>query len=136
MKDIVKILIAIALIVGVAAGVEAKKKKGADGKAQMKFTEYVYDFGDIKEADGPVSHDFKFTNTGLGNLVILDATAECGCTRPDYPKNPIAPAKSGKVKVVYLPAGRPGPFDKQVTIRTNGDPKKVRIKIKGNVIPK
>ncbi|MCM1152124.1 MAG: DUF1573 domain-containing protein [Muribaculum sp.] len=113
---------------------EAKKEKG--GNAIIKFTEQNYNFGTINEAKGPVSHEFEFINTGNGNLVIIDATAECGCTRPEYPKNPVAPGKKGKVKVTYNPAGRPGSFDKVVTVRTNGNPKKVRLKIKGSVIPK
>lgn len=112
------------------------KKKEKDGNAIAKFTEHSYNFGNIQEAKGPVSHTFEFINTGNANLVIIDATAECGCTRPDYPKNPIAPGKTGKIKVTYNPAGRPGSFNKSVTIRTNGQPKKVQLKISGSVIPK
>lgn len=108
--------------------------KGEKGK--ISFDEYTYDFGVIQEENGPVSHDFKFVNTGNGNLVIVDCTAQCGCTRPEYPKKPTAPGKSGKVKVTYNPLGRPGAFEKTVTVKTNGSPSKVRLKIKGNVTPK
>lgn len=104
-------------------------------KAKATFSEYRYDFGNVKEKGGLVSHEFVFTNTGDGNLLIVDATATCGCTRPEYPKQPIAPGKKGKVKVTYNPAGRPGPIDRTVTVKTNGSPKKVRLKIVGNVIP-
>ena len=104
-------------------------------KAKATFSEYRYDFGNVKEKGGLVSHEFVFTNTGDGNLLIVDATATCGCTRPEYPKQPIAPGKKGKVKVTYNPAGRPGPIDRTVTVKTNGSPKKVRPKIVGNVIP-
>ena len=62
--------------------------------------------------------------------------ADCGCTRPDYPKAPIAPGKQGKIKVTYNPLGRPGAFTKVVTIKTNGSPSKVRLKIRGTVSPK
>ena len=83
-----------------------------------------------------MSHVFEFTNTGNANLVIIDVTAQCGCTRPEFPKQPIAPGKSGKIKVTYNPAGRPGAFDKTVTVKTNGSPSNVRLKIKGAVTPK
>lgn len=106
------------------------------GESRMKLVETVHDFGTIKENGGPVKCEFEFVNQGNAPLVIFDATAECGCTRPDYPKNPIAPGKKGKIKVTYNPLGRPGAFDKTVTIKTNGTPKKLRVKIRGNVTPR
>lgn len=108
--------------------------KGKEGKSSAKFKEVVWDFGTIKN-DRPASHDFEFVNDGTANLVILNATAECGCTRPEYPDKPIAPGKKGKVKVTYNPVGRPGSFEKTVTVKTNGDPKKIRLKIRGTVAP-
>jgi len=106
------------------------------GKASMKFEQTTHNFGTIKENGGAVTCEFPFVNEGQGNLVIFNATAECGCTRPTYPKQPIAPGKSGVVKVTYNPIGRPGAFDKMVTIKTNGKPGKIRLKIKGTVMPK
>lgn len=105
-------------------------------KAEMKFSETVHDFGAVKEGGGPVSVEFPFTNTGGANLVVYEAKADCGCTTPDYPKAPIPPGKGGKIKVTYNPLGRPGAFDKVITIKTNGKPGKVRLKIRGNVVPK
>ncbi len=126
-----KIVLLIALMaIFCSFGMEAKGKK-----ARAQFTEYKYDLGNVPEKGGPVSHEFKFTNTGDGNLIIIDASTTCGCTRPEYPKNPIAPGKSGKIKVTYLPDHRPGPIDRTITVRTNGNPKKVRLRILGNVIP-
>lgn len=112
----------------------ALAKKNADGTPSIKFNETVWDFGTIKN-DRPATHEFEFTNTGDGNLVIVKATAECGCTRPEYPEKPIAPGKKGKVKVTFNPVGRPGSFEKTVTVNTNGNPKKTRIKIRGVVAP-
>ena len=96
----------------------------------------VYNFGNIREDGGPVSCEFEFVNTGSSNLVVISATAECGCTTPEFPKQPIAPGKKGKIKVTYNPLGRPGGFDKVVTVKTNGKPSKARLKIRGSVIPK
>lgn len=126
--------IALVAVLVFAVGLLAGAKKTQGGESSMKMTEMVWDFGTIKP-DKPVSHDFEFVNDGTGNLVILDATAECGCTKPEWPEKPIAPGKKGKIKVTYNPIGRPGSFEKTVTIRTNGKPKKVRLKIRGAVIP-
>lgn len=122
--------ICLALIVGLGAA--SAKKKSAEGTPAIQFEETVWDFGIIPN-DRPASHIFEFTNEGTGNLVILDATAECGCTRPEIPEKPVAPGKKGKVKVSYNPIGRPGSFEKTVTVKTNGSPKKVRLKIRGTV---
>lgn len=132
--EIMKKMILIALLALIAVG-SAEAKKKTEGDPKIRFTEKRWDFGNIKD-EKPVSHDFEFYNDGTGNLVILDATAECGCTRPEYPEKPIAPGKKGKIKITYNPIGRPGSFEKTVTIRTNGNPKKVRIKISGNVLPR
>lgn len=108
----------------------------AAGKgAEMTFNEKTHDFGSIKEANGPVTHTFEFTNTGGEPLVIINVNASCGCTRPEYPKEPIMPGKKGKVKVTFNPAGRPGEFSKEVKIRTNGDKRPI-LRITGTVIPK
>lgn len=115
--------------IGVAEA--APKEKGT-----IQFSSTVHDFGAIKEDGGPVSVEFPFTNMGDANLLIYEAKAECGCTTPDYPKAPIAPGKGGKIKVTYNPLGRPGAFDKVITVKTNGKPGKVRLKIRGTVTPK
>ena len=107
-----------------------------DGKAHIEFARTVHDFGTIKEDGGPVSCDFEFENTGSKNLVIIDARAECGCTRPVFPEKPVAPGKKSKISVTYHPLGRPGGFDKVVTVKTNGKPGKVRLRIRGTVMPK
>lgn len=103
----------------------------------VAFKEMSYSFGVIPEDGGPVSHFFEFTNTGNAPLVIISATASCGCTRPTYPTEPIAPGKSGKIKVTYLPEGRPGEFSKTVKVRTNAaQSRKITLKINGTVVPK
>lgn len=106
------------------------------GKPHGVVAKSTHDFGIVKEDGGPVSFEFILTNEGDGNLIVIDAKADCGCTRPEFPKAPIPPGKSGKVKVTYNPLGRPGSFDKVVTLRTNGSPSKIRLKIRGTVSPK
>lgn len=105
-------------------------------KAQIKFEKTIHDFGNIKEDGGPVTTEFTFTNEGKEPLIINSARAECGCTRPQYPKDAIAPGESGTIKVTYNPLGRPGGFTKVVTVRCTGNPGKVNLKIRGTVLPK
>lgn len=104
------------------------------GQARMAVAEKVHDFGTVREKGGPVECVFTFVNEGDANLVVLDAKADCGCTRPEFPKKPVAPGKTGEIKVVYNPLGAPGAFEKVVTVRTNGKPSKVRLKIRGTVM--
>ncbi len=135
MKQTLKIFALMAIAVAFAAmPVAAKKDKG--GEARIKFTEDRHDFGLIDENGGPVSCVFEFVNAGNGNLVIKDVRTQCGCTRPEYPQNPIAPGKKGKIKITFLPQGRPGSLNKTATVYTNGKPGKVVLQIKGRVAPK
>ena len=109
----------------------------ARAQAVIEFTEpKSHDFGIIAENGGPVSHEFEFTNTGDKPLVIISATASCGCTRPKYPQQPVKPGQKAKIKVTYLPAGRPGEFSKTVKVKTNAPKqKRVNLKITGTVTP-
>ena len=106
----------------------------ADKKdSKISFKETVYDFGKVSLKGGKVSHEFSFTNEGDRNLVITNARADCGCTRPEYDDSPVAPGKGGKVKVTFAPAAK-GHFSKKVTVTTNGSPRKARLLIKGEVV--
>lgn len=104
--------------------------------AQILSDELTYNFGTIAEADGFASHTFTIKNTGDAPLVITRVTASCGCTRPEWTKSPIAPGKTGEVKITYNPKGRPGPFYKTVSIFSNGKKGSYSLAIKGNVTPK
>lgn len=94
-----------------------------------------YNFGNIAERGGRVTHKFHIVNTGDKPLVFISATASCGCTRPEVPKKPVAPGDTGIVTVSYEPIGRPGEFNKTITVKTNAKPSKVKLRIVGNVIP-
>lgn len=106
------------------------------GTAQISFAQKTHDFGNIPEDGGAVTCEFDFTNTGDAPLVIVSATASCGCTQPKFPAEPVKPGKTGKITVKYLPQNRPGEFDKTIKVRTNAkNAKKVSLRISGTVIP-
>lgn len=130
MKKILILMIALLVSCGISVSA-ADKTKG-----RIKFTETTYDFGNVREDGGKVTHEFTFTNTGKEPLTIKSATAECGCTRPEFSREPIAPGESGVIKVTYNPLGRPGGFTKVVTVKCTGNPGKVNLKIRGTVLPK
>ena len=93
----------------------------------------VYDFGDIKESDGAATHTFTVLNNGELPLVITRVVASCGCTTPDWSKEPIAPGKTGDIKVTYDTVGRPGPFVKTISVYSNGKTGNYVLTIKGDV---
>ena len=109
--------------------------QAAKGYAEASFEKKEHDFGYINETAGPVKCEFKFTNTGNKPLLIIDAVPSCGCTRPEYPKRPIAPGDTGIIKVEYQPLARTGAFKKDIRVNTNGKEKKVILYIIGVTIP-
>ena len=108
----------------------------AMAQSKATFKETTYDFGTIKEAKGPVKHTFELKNTGDKPLIIVDAVASCGCTRPSYTAKPIKPGKKGKVEVTFSPIGRRGTFRKTVKVRTNAVDRISTLVITGTIIPK
>ncbi|KXK39333.1 MAG: DUF1573 domain-containing protein [Saprospiraceae bacterium] len=102
----------------------------------IKFDEDVYDWGTIMDGD-KMTHVFKFKNTGNEPLIISNAKGSCGCTVPEYPKDAIAPGKSGEIKVVFDSKGKGavgGKDDtKRVTITANTDPVDTYLTIKGKI---
>ena len=101
------------MAIGVVA-VNAQDKNGP----QFKFDDVTHDFGTIPE--GPqAEYYFEFTNVGSEPLIIQNATASCGCTTPEVPRQPILPEQKGKIKVVYNTQGRVGPFNKEIYIQSN-----------------
>jgi len=108
----------------------------AETSASIQFETKLHDFGEINEDDKTATCVFTFRNTGDAPLIIHKAVASCGCTTPEFTKEPVAPGASGTVKVTYNTVGRPNAFHKTITIYSN-DPKTPTtiLSIKGNVIP-
>lgn len=105
----------------------------AFAQARIRFEQSMHDFGNIKEVDGPVSHDFVFVNGGTVPILIRNVESSCGCTSPEWTKQPILPGQKGFVKATFDPKDRPSHFDKTITVYSNAQPAVVELKIKGNV---
>lgn len=112
--------------------VTANEAITADEAAQITFEEEVHDFGDIMEGD-VVEHVFKFTNTGKNPLIINNARGSCGCTVPEWPRDPISPGQDGEILVKFNSTGKQGEQNKSITIAANTLPNKTVIRIVGGV---
>lgn len=97
----------------------------------MTFEQTEFDFGAIDQGTN-VEHVFKFTNTGDAPLVIVDAKSSCGCTVPQYTKEPVAPGATGEMLVKFNGSGK-NQVSKTVTITANTQAGKETIKIKAFV---
>jgi hypothetical protein len=98
------------------------------------FNEENHDFGKINEGD-VVEHLFEFKNTGQAPLIISSATGSCGCTVPEWPKEPIGIGETANIKVKFNSSKKPGLQNKTVTITANTFPKQSKLQIKANVTP-
>lgn len=99
----------------------------------LEFREESFDFGFVKEEGGPVVHEFLFTNNSARYVKILSVKASCGCTTPAWTHEPIGPGKTGFVQASYNPNGRPGYFNKSLTVTTDLDANPAILQIKGHV---
>lgn len=106
----------------------------AQKPAEIKFDTLTHNFGIFSEKSPVVSCTFTFTNVGEQPLVINQAIASCGCTVPEYTKEPIQPGSKGEIKVTYNGTGKfPGHFKKTITVRTNGAVEMTRLYIEGDM---
>jgi hypothetical protein len=99
---------------------------------KIEFEKTVHDFGDIVE--GSIArHDFVFTNIGNQPLVIASVRASCGCTTPTWTQEPVMPGQKGTISVGYYSEGRPGSFNRSITVMSNAETQYLQIFIRGEV---
>ena len=113
---------------GLMAGAQTVAAQPAEDPLVLKETEH--DFSMIPQGK-PVYYSFLITNTGKSPLKLDDVHASCGCTTPEWSRDPIAPGQSAQIKVGYNAAGV-GEFEKYITITYNSTQSKM-LKIKGTV---
>lgn len=108
----------------------------AADKAQIHFNSIRHDFGTIKADGGTVTAEYRYTNTGNVPLVIdYVGNGGCGCTKPSYPKEPLAPGKSAVIKIHFNPSGRAGQeVNREIKIKANTHPRVSKIYFSAAII--
>lgn len=103
------------------------------GVPKFDFEEITFDLGTVQSGES-VTHEFKFKNSGDKDLIISQAKGSCGCTQPEYPKDPITPGDEGVIKVTFNSTGISGQITKNITLIANTTPNTKVLTITGEVI--
>lgn len=115
---------------------ETSKAVVLEKMPKLTFAERgIYDFGALTEGD-TVEHTFAFTNTGQFPLIINNITASCGCTTPEWPREPVAPGAKSSIRVRFNSRGKMGQQNKTITVFANTDPSMTDLQFKAMVNPK
>ena len=115
------------------AAVQEQQRTGP----QMSFETSVHDFGTVREEAGRISTHFDFTNNGTAPVIILRIGTGCpGCTFAYYPREPILPGQSDRIRIEYATTGRPGAFNRPITVHTNMPDTVFTLFIRGTVAPR
>jgi hypothetical protein len=109
-------------------------KVNASDMAVIEFEKTTHDFGKVKEGE-VIEYAFKFKNTGSKNLILLYHEASCGCTVPDFSRDPFSPGKGGEIKIAFDTKGRKLNQRKKVRIFSNTYPNVTELTVQGYVIP-
>jgi len=99
------------------------------------FENVDHDFGTINEGQ-KVSYTYKFKNTGQAPLIIQNAQPSCGCTVPQWSKEPVPVGGTGYVTAEFDSSGKPGINNKTITVTANTWPKTTTLRFKAMVTPK
>ena len=99
---------------------------------QLTFDQDMHDFGRLSAGEN-ISYSFHFRNTGNADLIISSCSATCGCTVASFPKERIAPGGEGYITVTFKSAGKAGQQFQEVTVVSNAQPSRVRLKIMAQV---
>lgn len=121
-----------------ASNIELAKERDAKaslGAPIIEFDQRVYDFGTLVEGE-KAEGVFKVTNSGKVDLLILNVKPSCGCTTPEWTKEPIAPGATGEIKFEFNSANRVGKQNKSITVKSNAEKNTEVIRITGIVTAK
>jgi hypothetical protein len=126
------ILLALALFITTGCG-KNPEEKVSKKEAKIEFEKNNHDYGELEFGTDGIC-EFRFTNTGKGPLVLTNVKSSCGCTIPEWPKEPIGKGKFSSIKVRY-DTHRVGTFNKSITVYSNASNSPKRLFIKGRVKP-
>ena len=113
-----------------SSSAEENKSVISEG-AQIDFKSTEYNFGKIPY-QGNAEYNFVFENTGNEPLVLQHVKSTCGCTVPEWPKEPVAPGEKASIKVRYN-TRISGSFAKGITVYSNAKDATIQLRIKGEV---
>lgn len=113
----------------------AAAAQAAGPVTSLALSEDAYNFGDIKKGES-VEHKYEVTNTGSNPLIISSVKPGCGCTAPDYTKEPIMPGKKGTITLKFDSSNFDGPIQKQAEVFANVEKAPIIISFTGNVVTK
>lgn len=119
----------------IADDVVTQKALALKDSTSVEIIDTTYDFGKVTDGE-KVAYSYRFKNTGSNPLVIVEATASCGCTVPQKPEKPILPGETGFIKVIFDSKGRVGEAYKTITVISNAKPEFPPLVLTGNVIAK
>jgi hypothetical protein len=126
------VLLVVILFAGACAN-ESEERAKSQGE-EIWFEEPVHDFGDIPQG-GDGGWTFVFKNVSEKAVVINRVRSTCGCTVPDWSKEPVEPGKKGKIEVIYNTA-QVGTFGKSLYVYSTAANSPVRLQIRGEVLQK
>jgi hypothetical protein len=117
---------------------EGNVKQGASKLPTITLLDSAsYDFGTVNEGQ-VVEHTFRFRNDGVYPLIINNITSSCGCTTPEWPRDPVVANATSSIKVRFDSKNRTGPQAKTITVYANTEPANYDLRLKGivNAVPK
>jgi hypothetical protein len=129
-------LLLISVLISGNFQIFAQQAKDSDSAsfAQITFEVTDHSFGEVTQGE-KVEHIFKFKNTGNFPLILQNVLTTCGCTVPEWPKEPIAPAEEGILRVIFDSTAKIGRQNKVITIRSNSKSGDYRLRISAMVLP-
>ena len=105
----------------IADDASTQKALALKDSTTVQIIDSAYNFGKVTDGE-KVQYSYRFKNTGSKPLVIVDASASCGCTVPQKPEKPIMPGEIGFIKIVFDSKGRVGSAHKTITVISNANP--------------
>ena len=112
----------------------AQEASDVNSGPEITFQEDRFAFGDIHQGD-IVEHVFTFENTGNEVLIITNVQTTCGCTAPEWPRDPVAPGQTGDIRVVFNSTGKMGRQNKVITVISNASNPRSQVAIETNILP-
>lgn len=134
MKKAFSLLVILSFLFAGNAQENVNGKNKKEKVPEITFESLVHDYGNILQGDNGTC-EFVFKNTGKADLLLTNCRSSCGCTVPEWPKDPIAPGKKASIKVKYN-TQRIGVINKSITVESNAVNNRVILSIKGNVSTK